>query len=150
MPVEVVSQPSKVVQVAANEYVVQVQPPTARVTTVGLQGPVGATGPAGSGATYHTRTVTANYTVTTNDDVILADATAGQITLTLPAPATGKIYYLKKIDGSANLVVVQPTAGVQIDTGDSVELSRQTEVIGIVSDGSTWWVLVACMGLRPA
>jgi len=42
----------------------------------------------------NTKTVTANYTVTTEDRIILADATAGPITITTP-PAIAKKEYKK-------------------------------------------------------
>lgn len=144
----------QVVEVAADEYVIDVGTASATVISAGAQGPPGADGepgPPGTGVTYNTRTVTTNYTVTTADDVVLGDATAGPITLNLPpANTVGKLHFLKKIDATANTVTVRPTAGVKIDFGDEVILYRRAEVIGLVSDGSNWWGLVASAGFVPA
>ncbi len=55
-------------------------------------------------------TKTGDYTVTVNDHVVLADASGGNITITLPALADipdEKIYHVKKIDSSGNTVTVK-------------------------------------------
>lgn len=55
-------------------------------------------------------TITADYTVTPADDVITVDATAGNVTITLPPPSTftnsNMPLYIKKIDASANSVTI--------------------------------------------
>ena len=54
-------------------------------------------------------TKTTTYLVTTNDHVILCDATSGAFTVTLPALAdvpNDKIFHIKKIDSTGNAVTV--------------------------------------------
>ncbi len=78
-----------------------------------------------------------------NDDIVLCDATAGEITLQLPQAAGrgGFIYWIKKTDASANAVVVTPLGADTIDGAATQSLSLQHEVISIVSDGSDWWII---------
>lgn len=58
-----------------------------------------------------TRTVTANYTLLTTDDVVLVDATSGAITITWPDPTRAQHYTgtVKKIDATANAVTFAST-----------------------------------------
>lgn len=69
---------------------------------------------------------TTPFTVTDAHDVLLVDATAGAITLNLHAVATArkKIYNFKKIDASANSMVLEPNAAELIDGAANI-----TEVI---------------------
>jgi len=54
-----------------------------------------------------TRTITADYNIQATDCEILADASAGNITVALPsALATGQIFRVKRIDSSGNMVTV--------------------------------------------
>ena len=56
-------------------------------------------------------TVTSDYTVTVSDHVVLVDALSGAVIITLPTLASipnEKIYHVKKIDISANVVTIQP------------------------------------------
>lgn len=78
---------------------------------------------------------TTNYTATLIDDVILADATAGPITITLPAGVvTRKRYEVKKIDGTANAVTVASSELIDgistfalVVPNQSVSLQRSTQ-----------------------
>lgn len=59
---------------------------------------------------FRDRTVTASYSATIDDETIWADATAGNITITLfdcRQLSKGRTYTVKKIDSSANTVTVQ-------------------------------------------
>lgn len=54
-------------------------------------------------------TKTDSYTITKTDHVILADASGGNITITLPKLSDipdDKIYHVKKIDSSGNTVTI--------------------------------------------
>jgi hypothetical protein len=79
-------------------------------------------------------TKTANYTLTSNDDVILGDATSGAITMTLPAAGshTGRLYYFKKIDTSENAMTI-----ATLDGGNFV-LYAQNDAAVAISDGTNW------------
>jgi len=87
-------------------------------------------------------TKTANYTATSNDDVILCDATAGGFTITLPACSgiSGKRYIIKKIDSSSNVVVVDGNASETIDGALTKNLQYQYKAITVYTDGSNWYI----------
>jgi hypothetical protein len=79
------------------------------------------------------------YSVTSADlgKVIFANATAGQVTVNLPAPASFGIgqLTLKKIDATSNLVQFTGT----LEQGQSnLPLSLEGDAATIASDGSVW------------
>ncbi len=88
-------------------------------------------------------TKTAAYTALDTDHVILCDASTGAFTITLPAAAgrTGRMYYIKKIDSSANAVTIDGNASETIDGGLTAVLTVQFESVTIVCDGSNWHIL---------
>src|SRR6185437_682206 len=79
-------------------------------------------------------TKTANYTALTTDQVILADATAGNIVITLPAASSegARELFVKKIDSSANTVRIAAAGTDTIDGAASVTLSLQYAWIDII------------------
>ena len=88
-----------------------------------------------------TRSVTANYTAVQDDQVVLADATSGAITVTLPDAATSRMRItVKKIDSSANAVTVAPATG---DTlyGGNISLGDDGDAADVAPSGSTWYQL---------
>lgn len=93
--------------------------------------------------TFTTSTQTSSYTVTSSDTVVFADATSGNVTITLPAASglTGYRFYVKRIDGSANTVTVARSGSDTIDGATSHTLSLQYMAIGLVSNGSAWYIL---------
>lgn len=88
-------------------------------------------------------TITASATLTTSQTVVLCDATSGAITATLPAAAgnTGKRYFIKKTDSSANAVTVDGNGAETIDDTATQVLASQYDSIEIVSDGTEWWII---------
>jgi len=88
-------------------------------------------------------TKTGAYTATDDDIVILVDATAGAITITLPAASgrSGQVYIIKKIDSSANAVTVDANASETIDGALTYSLASQYDVVRIVCDGANWHVI---------
>jgi len=86
-------------------------------------------------------TKTADYTVTSSDEVILADATSGDITITLPSASTGLHYYIKKIDSSSNKVIVDGDGSETIDGSTTQDIISQYDTIEIVSDGTGWYII---------
>jgi len=88
-------------------------------------------------------TVTANYTVTTEDHV-LVDASAGDITVTLPNPqaTTTKPVAVKRIDTSANVVTIVSIGGENIDGAASVNVPALGSMSFVPSRDVTdsWWV----------
>lgn len=87
------------------------------------------------------RTVTANYTVTSEDCLVLAN---GASTVTLPDatwfPAGGHVVTIKNLTTSA--VTIGTTSSQTIDGAASYSLpaSAQYKFVTVVSDGSNWFV----------
>lgn len=94
---------------------------------------------------WTTVTKTTNYqTVEADrDKLIRADATSGTLTVTLLAAATagdGFTMAIKKIDNSANTVIIDGNASETIDGATTLTLNNQNEVAVIMSNGTTWSV----------
>lgn len=86
------------------------------------------------------RKVTANATLANTDYVVMANATSGNVTLTLPAAAsyTGRIYYVGKTDESTNTVTFSPALKLtETTTISSINFAKKYK---IVSDGTDWWI----------
>lgn len=86
---------------------------------------------------------TANYTATATDHTILVDATAGVVTITLPAAATnaGREYAIKKIDASANAVTIDANGAELIDGAATQALATQWKSMIIQCNGTAWFIL---------
>lgn len=86
---------------------------------------------------------TANYTAASTDSVIKCDATSGTFTITLPTASgiTGRVYYIKKMDTSANAVTIDPNSTETIDGATTYDITDQYHTIPIVSDGTNWIIL---------
>ena len=98
----------------------------------------GGTGNSGPNATK-----TANYTLTSTDNLILADATGGAITMTLPTAVgvTGRIYQIKRINSGANAVTIATTAAQTIDGDTTQVLVVQNVNLSLISDSANWRIL---------
>lgn len=112
---------------------------------IGTQTPNSRMQVNGSFATA-TKRVTGSYTATLDDHVILADASAGNVTITLPATAAinGRQYIIKKTDASANTVSIIGTAGDTIDGQASLMVPTQWQSVMIVASATApigWLVL---------
>jgi len=94
-------------------------------------------------AVFNTATKTGNYTITTSDTVILGNANGGAITITLPLASgvSGYRFYIKKIDSSSNAVNIARTSSDTIDGATSVSITSQYTTIGVVSNGSLWYII---------
>ncbi len=97
------------------------------------------------GLSLAVRAITAHRTLTAQDSVILADATSGVITVTLPASSglSGRLYFIKKTDAGANAVTIDGNASETIDGATTVALSSQYDARLIVCDGSNWHVIAS-------
>lgn len=84
------------------------------------------------------KTVTENTVLTTDDYLVLADASSGQITVTLPGATTcpNKRFKVKRISASNNVIVA--SAGGTIDGAASLTISAQWIMRSVVSDGVNW------------
>lgn len=74
---------------------------------------------------------------------IVADATSGAITVTLPAASglTGRKYTVKKTDSSLNAVTVDGNGTETIDGALTYVIVSQYLAVKIISDGSNWHVV---------
>ncbi|MGI8406392.1 MAG: beta strand repeat-containing protein [Thermomicrobiales bacterium] len=88
-------------------------------------------------------TKTGAYTLTTTNSVILADATSGGFTLTLPTAVgiDGRQYTIKRINSAANNVTLGTTSSQTIDGSTTKVLTSQYQQIVVVSDGSNWQIV---------
>jgi hypothetical protein len=103
--------------------------------------PVGTLLPPGLSPDGSIITITNNYVVEQGVTVILADASASSLNVTLPpaAGSEGRSLYVKKIDSSANVVTVSGDAG--IDGDSDMDLIAEDESIEVVCDSSEWWII---------
>jgi hypothetical protein len=96
------------------------------------------------GASVETvNTVSATGTLDPDDgSQVLADASAGSITLTLPGASQlqGLVYKIKRSEGSANSVTISAPAGT-IDGAGSVVLDSPYSAINIISDGTNYYIV---------
>ena len=98
----------------------------------------------GGGATRGAyRSVTASGSVVSGDYLIIADATAGAITMTLPPAALvpGRIYAFKRINSGANQVIVDAYASETIDGNLTHTLTPQWNSLLIMTNGVAWFIL---------
>lgn len=77
------------------------------------------------------------------ENVILADATGGAITVTLPdaVRAVDHVIVVKKIDASANAVTIDGAGADTVDGAATVAISTQYHFRMMISDGSNWHVI---------
>jgi hypothetical protein len=87
-------------------------------------------------------TKTGAYSVLSSDYTILADATTAAFTVTLPAATgnSGKMFNIKKIDGTANAVTIS-TGGGNIDGVSTRAISIQYETVTVQSDGTNYYII---------
>jgi len=106
---------------------------------------------AASGTTP-SRTVTSDTTATGSDGFFAVDATSGAVTITLPDALryAGRIFYVKKVDASANAVTVVPSGTDLIDGAASVALSTQYESAELYARADGWSVLSQANILAPS
>jgi len=78
--------------------------------------------------------------ILSSEDVSLADASGGSITLTLPTHSSGKVVTVKKTDSSGNTVTVTGATG-NVDGASNVILYSQNESVTVISDGANWFII---------
>jgi len=97
-----------------------------------------------SGAPVYPVTATSiSYVVLATDVFIIADASGGNITVTLPNPATvsGQVFTTKKIDNTGFTVTVVSNAGELIDGEASQVISAQYVALSVISNGVLWYII---------
>lgn len=88
--------------------------------------------------TLFVSTIKASRTLDIHEDVLLCDATSGDITLTLPPAKSrkGKTYLIWQIDSSTNTVTLDAHSSELIDDETTLVLKVPQ---GILCDGTQWW-----------
>lgn len=89
------------------------------------------------------RNVTTTGNVVSGDYLIVADATGGAITMTLPPAALvpGRIYAFKRINSGANAVVIDTSGAETIDGATTYTLSAQWNSVTIMNNGIAWFII---------
>jgi hypothetical protein len=94
--------------------------------------------------------VTATATLAEDDEFVVADATAGNVTLTLPVPRRRRLglLYIKRTDNSANTLTI--TAGDMPGNDTKIDLDQDSITIAAKGDAGTYagWLLLLCDGYR--
>lgn len=92
----------------------------------------------GQVASLSVKTVTANYLVTADDDVVLCDPTRGAFTVSLPPIGIlTKPVSLRTVGASTNVVTVAAPTPVTIDGATSLKLAAAP--VRLVSNAQGWW-----------
>jgi hypothetical protein len=88
------------------------------------------------------RAVTAAFTVTLDDGLVLADGTAGAFAVTLPNAriAWGRTFVVKRT-GAAGTITVTAAGTATIDGIATYALTVQYQSVSVQSDGVNWWIL---------
>lgn len=91
----------------------------------------------------NTVSVTAAYTMTGRDKIVLADATAAPFTVTLPDATLRKNQQpviVKRMNAGGNAVTVGSASGT-IDGAATTSLAAQYATKSFVSNGSAWHII---------
>lgn len=81
------------------------------------------------------------YTATDSDYLLLVDASAGPITVFLQPNRFGKQLVIKRVDGSANVVGIDPAPGETIDGSAFVSIPAQWQSFTLMGVTGGWVIL---------
>lgn len=98
-----------------------------------------------AGASASVTSKTADYALTSSDDVVVGDSTSRLVILALPeaSTVTGKVYYVKRSNSGSNLVRVSASSGDTLDGVSTLVLGTQYDEAVVVSDGSDSWHILS-------
>ena len=87
--------------------------------------------------------ITSDITLNDTHTVVTVDASSAAVTLTLPIAAnvSGRYYVIKKIDSSANNVIIDANGSETIDGALTNIISAQYDSVSVISDASQWWII---------
>lgn len=86
--------------------------------------------------------ITANTSAGATDEYVMANASSGALTYTLPtAVGNSQVYTVKKTDSSANAVTIATTGGQTIDGASTLVINVRNQSFSLVSDGSNWNII---------
>lgn len=99
-------------------------------------------GAGGSGTLLAVTTKTANYTITSSDNVVYADSTSGAFTLTLPTAASveGQPFYIHKTNSGTNVVTIDGYDSETIEGASALTVAGQNEGALLISNGTEYKV----------
>lgn len=86
---------------------------------------------------------TSSYTLTASDFTVIADAGSGTITQTLPSAVgiDGRIYNIKKIDSSANAVILATSLSQTIDGVTTRTITSQYDSYSVQAFNGNWVII---------
>ena len=81
--------------------------------------------------------------LTTNEDIILANASIKDITVNLPdcSKTKNKIFTVKKLDSSSNSVIIKANYSQKIDGQINKVIVSQWASISFISNGVNWYLI---------
>jgi hypothetical protein len=85
-------------------------------------------------------TKTADHTAL-DRQVVLADASSGDIDITLPSPQNGQLVTVKKIDSSNNAVDILTPGSETIDGQNSISITNQFAARETISNGTDYFII---------
>ena len=96
-----------------------------------------------TGLKLNVTTIAGATTLDSEDLIVLCNAAGGAFTVTLPAAASNgdRVYWIKKIDSSANAVTIDPNGGEEIEGDTDLDLSLYGESVTIACDATQWWII---------
>jgi hypothetical protein len=98
---------------------------------------------AGASSDIAIQSVSTNTSISGAAKLVKVDATSGNITITLPQASTvpGRIYRIKKMDSSANTVLIDGDGSELIDGVADFTIYDQYYCLSVVSDGTGWNII---------
>lgn len=96
----------------------------------------------GAAVNFAYQAVNANTTLDATFHKVSVDASGGNITIALPPAAsrTGREYFIKKVDASANTVTIDGDGAETIDGAATKVISNQNTSVTVGSTGSSWLI----------
>lgn len=94
--------------------------------------------------THSTNTLSTSGNLPLGVGVILCDASASALTITLPDPyeQTGRAFHIKKINTNSNDVTLNVQTSATIDKSTTKTLTgAQRPSVTVYSDGSEYWII---------
>lgn len=103
----------------------------------------------GAGVRERVDSVNTNTTLTGEENLLLIDASSGNVTITLPAASigydaawkTGMKFSFVRLDGSGNTVTIQRAGSDTISGATSFTLTTQWQERGVLCGGNNLWVI---------
>jgi len=90
---------------------------------------------------FETReTISGDYTANPNE-IILADASGGDLTVTLPPVDNEFVTVIKRTDTSSNTVTIATPNSENIDGSSNFVIGNQYDAFTITSDGSNYFIV---------